>query len=198
MKYSSICTETELETFMTTPSASLVKAVRKWEGDIIGLGASGKMGIELMRLLQNADLINGKKRKYYAASTFSAPETIARLEAVGIKTFKGDLSDSGFLKKLPEVKNVFYMAGFKFGSSGSYQKAYHMNIIMPYLNGERFKASKITCFSTCNFYPHLERKTGGAKETTPVAPRGIYGWTALGRENAFNIISEKYDTKVEL
>lgn len=198
MRYSEICTEKELDTFMTTPSVSLVKKIKEIKGDILGLGATGKMGIELMRLIQNADKVSGKKRKYFVASTFSNPDNISKLEALGIKTFKGDLSDTAFLKKLPDVKNIFYMAGFKFGTSGSFQKAYHMNIIMPYLVGERFRASALTCFSTCNFYPHMERKTGGARETTPVHPQGIYGWTALGRENAFNIVSGKYGTKVAL
>ncbi|OGF49659.1 MAG: hypothetical protein A2231_00165 [Candidatus Firestonebacteria bacterium RIFOXYA2_FULL_40_8] len=198
MRYSDICTEQELNDFMITPSSSLVKTVGKIKGDILGLGATGKMGIDLIRLIQEADKVSGKKRKYFIASTFSNPENISKMEALGIKTFKGDLSDTAFLKKLPDVKNIYYMAGFKFGTSGSFQKAYHMNIIMPYLAGERFKNSDITCFSTCNFYPHLTRKTGGARETIPVAPQGIYGWTALGRENAFNIISEKYGTKIAL
>ena len=196
MRYSDICSEAQLDIFMTTPSLSLLKAAKKIKGDVMGLGATGKMGIELIRLIQNADRENKTRRRYFVASTFSNPENIKKLEMLGIKTFKGDLSDTGFLNKLPEVKNIYYMAGFKFGSSGGYQKAYHMNVIMPYLAGERFKKSDITCFSTCNFYPHVERKTGGAREATQVEPKGIYGWTALGRENAFKIVSEKYGTKI--
>ncbi|MCX5776833.1 MAG: epimerase [Candidatus Firestonebacteria bacterium] len=198
MNYKDIRTDAELNAFMTSPSLSLIRTVGKIKGDIIGLGATGKMGLELMQLILNADKAAGRERKYYVASTFSNPDNIIKLENLGIKTYKGDLSDSAFLKKLPEAKNVYYMAGFKFGTSMNYQRAYHMNIIMPYLVGEKFKNSNITCFSTTNLYPKMERKIGGAVEDTPIDPQGIYGWTVVGRENTFNIISEKYGTKVAL
>jgi hypothetical protein len=196
MKFSDIHDDASLQEFMTTPSASLARTMAKVEGDIIGLGATGKMGVELMQLIRNADLAAGKRRHYFVASTFSDPANRTHLESLGVKTFRGDLSDPRFLKKLPVVKNVFYMAGFKFGTSGAYQRAYHLNVIMPYLVGEHFRRSTIVCFATSNFYPSVDVKDGGAVETTPVEPRGIYGWTALGRENAFRIIAEKYGTKL--
>lgn len=196
MTYRDIRDDASLQAFMTTPSASLVRTMAKVEGDVIGLGATGKMGVELMQLIRNADLAGGKRRHYFVASTFSDPANRAHLESLGVKTFRGDLSDPRFLKKLPLVKNVFYMAGFKFGTSGDYQRAYHLNVIMPYLVGEHFRRSTLVCFATSNFYPSVDVKDGGAVETTPVEPRGIYGWTALGRENAFRIIGEKYGTKL--
>lgn len=188
--------DTSLQAFMTTPSDSLARVMRKVEGDIIGLGATGKMGTELMQLVLNADRLAGVRRRYFVASTFSNPASRRHLEALGIRTFRGDLSDVRFLKRLPSARNVFYMAGFKFGTSGDYQRAYHLNVIMPYLVGERFRRSDIVCFATSNFYPSVDVAKGGAVESTPVDPRGIYGWTALGREHAFRIIAEKYGTRL--
>jgi nucleoside-diphosphate-sugar epimerase len=194
MKFGDIRDDASLQAFMTTPSDSLVRAMAQVAGDIIGLGATGKMGSELMQLIRNADRAAGVRRRYYVASTFSDPAGRKHMEALGIKTFRGDLSDARFLKRLPPARNVVYMAGFKFGTSGNYQRAYHLNVIMPYLVGERYRRSSIVCFSTANFYPAVDIASGGAVESTPVAPRGIYGWTALGREHAFRIIAEKHGT----
>lgn len=196
MNFEDIRDDATLDEFMTTPSPALVRAVRDLPGDVLGLGASGKMGVELLALLRNADRQAGVRRRYFAASTFSRPEVRAGMEADGVRTFRGDLTDPRFLARLPPAPNVFYLAGFKFGTSGNFEKAYHLNVILPYLAGERFRRSRIVCFATANYYPEVSLRSGGATEATPVAPVGIYGWTAYGREQAFRVVSARHGTRV--
>ena len=37
------------------------------------------------------------------------------LEKEGIETIKGDLLDPAFVRSLPQVKNIIFLAGMKFG-----------------------------------------------------------------------------------
>jgi len=196
MNYRDIRDDESLRAFMTEPSDALVRSLRRVEGDVLCLGASGKMGGELLGLILAADGKAGVRRRYHAASTFSGAGSRDLMEAEGIRTYQGDLSDRAFLKRLPSAKNVFYMAGFKFGSSADPVKAYHLNVIMPYLVAERFRDSDLVCFATTNFYVPVDVRTGGADESAPIRPEGIYGWSAFGRENAFRVVSEKYGTRM--
>ncbi|MEI7904414.1 MAG: NAD-dependent epimerase/dehydratase family protein [Candidatus Firestonebacteria bacterium] len=195
MRMNEIQTDAELTAFMTEPSGKLVNFMKVLKGDIVGLGATGKMGIELIETIVRADRLAGRKRRITVASTFSNPENMRYLKGLGVKTQQGDLSDDSFLNKCADAENVFFMAGFKFGSSADYKKAFRMNVLLPYLVGKKYKHSKIVVFSSCNIYPHTDPKKGGSRESTPLDPKGIYGWTVLGRENAFNIISDKFGTK---
>ena len=190
-----IKTEAEIEEFMTEPTPGLIEQSKKIKGSVMALGATGKMGMEMMEMLLRADKAAGVKRRLCVASGFSNPENEKKLNALGIETFKGDLSSEEFIDSLPEAENVFFMAGFKFGSSGDYTKAYHMNIIMPYICGRRYKASQIVAFSSSNFYPHTPVGKEGPSEESKLDPQGIYGWTLLGREQAFRINAQKHATK---
>lgn len=196
MNFSDVRDDESLHALMTEPSDALVRSMRKLKGDVLCLGASGKMGGELLELILAADRKAGVRRRVSAASTFSAAGSRERMEAKGIRTYQGDLSDRAFLKRLPSAKNVFYMAGFKFGSSSDPVKAYHYNVIMPYLVAERYRESDLVCFATTNFYAPVDVRTGGADESAPVQPEGIYGWSAFGRENAFRVVSEKFGTRM--
>ena len=51
--------------------------------------------------------------------------------------------------------------------------------------GERFGTSAIVVFSSSNPYPGVAPQSGGCKETDPVEPDGVYGWTIVARESAF-------------
>ena len=48
----------------------------------------------------------------------------------------------------PEVANVVFMAGRKFGTSGQQDLTWAMNVLMPALVAERFSRSRIVAFST--------------------------------------------------
>ncbi len=193
MKFSEIRTDEELWKFMTTPSEKLVESVSRIEGPIMILGGSGKMGKELVSLIQNADKILGINRDMYVASTFSNPDgkDIELLEQMNVTCFKGDLSDEKFLASLPDTPNVVYMMGFKFGSSGDWQRSFHLNSITPFLVGKKYANSKIVVFSSGNPYPHVAKDSKGSTEQAQLEPVGIYGWSIVARESSFRITAKQ-------
>ncbi len=82
---------------------------------------------------------------------------------IGVKVFKGELTNTEFLGSLPDAENVIYMPGFKFGSSGNWEKAVHINCILPYQVGEKYRNSRIVVFSSANPYAYttLDRAVPG-------------------------------------
>jgi nucleoside-diphosphate-sugar epimerase len=194
MDFSEIKTEESLWKFMTTPSERLIESVYRLEGPVMILGGSGKMGKELVALLKNADSICGKKRAVYVASTFSHPsgKDIDLFKNMGVRCFKGDLSDESFLKILPNVPNVIFMMGFKFGSSNDWQRSFHLNSITPFLVGSKYANSKIVVFSSGNPYPHSPKNGKGCPENVLLDPIGIYGWSIVARESSFSITAQQH------
>ncbi|MBU0952366.1 MAG: hypothetical protein KKH91_06065 [Elusimicrobia bacterium] len=194
MNITDITNAKQLKDFMTTPSQALTMFMKTLSGDILILGGSGKMGPELVEMIIRADKSAGAgSRKIIVASTFSDPKEKALkiLQSLGIAVYKGNVSDRKFLEGLPDIKNIIYMPGFKFGSSGNWEKSFHLNCIVPYLTGERFKSSNIVVFSSANPYLHTRPENGGSKETDILEPQGIYGWSIAARESAFRITAEK-------
>jgi nucleoside-diphosphate-sugar epimerase len=180
-----IRTPEELRDFMAEPSEGLVEMAARLEGDVIVLGAGGKMGADLLETLVRADRTAGRTRRVVAVSRFSEAEARGRLEELGIEIAAGDLTDRRFLDRLPALPNAAYMAGFKFGSSQDWRSAFHMNCIVPYLVGVRLPESRIVAFSSGNPYPRVPLGAPLPTEETPLEPQGIYGWTIAGREAAF-------------
>ena len=187
MKLTEVKDTSELRDFMTTPTDGLVEMMRRLKGDVLVLGAGGKVGPELVETLIRANTEAGAKRKFVAVDLFpkGSPVGPDRFEKLGAKPVAGDLTDRAFLDSLPNAPNLVYMVGFKFGSSGDYRRAWHLNAILPYLVGERFAASSIVVFSSTNPYPHTPPAQGGSKETDELDPQGVYGWSIVARESAF-------------
>jgi nucleoside-diphosphate-sugar epimerase len=187
MKLEQVETAEQLWEFMTEPSAPLIESMRKIEGPMVVLGGSGKMGKELVGLVQRADRAHGVQRRVTVASTFSNPAStdLADFAEMGVDCLKGDLSDEAFLGSLPDAPNVVYMMGFKFGSNDDWRRAFHLNSIVPYLVGQKYPKSRIVVFSSGNPYPHTEIDSGGCSEIDALAPIGIYGWSIVARESSF-------------
>ena len=179
---------------MSSPTDGVVDCVRIVKGDILILGGSGKMGPELTEMIVRADAIAGVRRTLSVASTFSNPKekTAELFEGLGVRVFKGELTDTAFLSRLPGAENVIYMPGFKFGSSDNWEKAVQVNCILPYLVGEKYRDSRIVVFSSTNPYAFRTLESGGSKEGDPLDPRGIYGWSIVARESAFAITARKH------
>jgi len=194
MNITEITTSAHLREFMTSPTDGVVECVRKVRGDILVLGGSGKMGPELVEMIVRADGIAGITRAITVASTFSnrAEKTAELFGAMGVRVLKGELTDPDFLGTLPETENVIYMPGFKFGSSGNWERAVHVNSILPYLVGEQFRTSKIVVFSSANPYAYSTVASGGSREGDPLDPRGVYGWSIVARESAFAITARRH------
>jgi len=94
---------------------------------------------------------------------------------------------------------VIYMAGRKFGASGSEELLWAMNAHVPALVAEAFKASRIVAFSTGCVYPFVPVAHQGATEETPtVPPSGGYAWSCLAREQIFQHFSIRHGTPGKL
>jgi nucleoside-diphosphate-sugar epimerase len=189
-----IKTEQELEELLSRPGEETVLAMAALEGDLIILGAGGKMGPSLARLARRACDEAGVKKRVVAVARFSSPKLLAELQADGIETITCDLLDRQALARLPEAPNVVFMAARKFGTSGEEYLTWALNTHLPGLVAERFQNSRIVSFSTGNVYPLMSIAHGGATEKTPVGPVGEYAQSALGRERMFEYGSAKWGT----
>ena len=178
------------------PSPALLSDIARQEGDILILGAGGKMGPALARLAKlSLDLI-GSERKVIAASRFSEPGLQQELDALGIETYAVDLLNEEQLRSLPDVKNVLYLAGTKFGTTGKESFTWAMNAYLPGRVAEKYADSNIVVFSTGNVYPLTAVDAGGATETLSPGPLGEYAQSCLGRERIFQFFSAKNNTPV--
>jgi len=184
---------TLLEQELLKPSDALITDMQRLEGDIIMLGVAGKMGPAMARLAKQATDLSGVKRRIIGVSRFSEPGVREQLEADGIETVSADLLNEKHLLALPDVPNVIYLAGTKFGTTGKEPFTWVMNSYLPGRVAERYKKSRIVAFSTGNVYPFSPVTQGGISEDQPTDPVGEYGQSCLGRERIFQYFSEKYE-----
>ncbi len=190
--------EKDLEEAISRPSFELVEMMKELEGDIIFLGVSGKMGISMACMAKRACKLAEVEKRIIGVSRFSVSANKDYLESHGIETISGDLIDLDFIKSLPNVSNVIYLAGTKFGTDGNESYTWAMNAFLPGLVAERFKNSKIVALSTGCVYPLVPINSGGSLETDPASPVGEYAQSCLGRERMFEFGSLKYKTKISL
>ena len=176
------------------PSEALINDVAKLDGDIIILGAGGKMGPDLARLAKQAVDIAGLKKEVIAVARFSEAGLQKELQGHGIKTIATDLLEDDELQRLPVTKNVLYLAGMKFGTTGKESLTWAMNSYLPGRVAEKFKNSRIVVFSTGNVYPLMPISSAGATEKEIPAPVGEYAQSCLGRERIFQYFSAKNNT----
>ena len=190
--------EVLLEDILSEPGTGLVEMMQRLDGDIMILGIGGKMGITLGRQAVNAVKAAGVSKKVTGVSRFSDIEGRKKLEQWGIETISCDLLDQAAVKALPEVKNVIFMAGRKFGTEGSEDLTWAMNTIVPGYVGDHFRKSRIVVFSTGCVYPLVSAGTCGCTEQIPPAPVGEYSQSCLGRERVFGHCARAYGTETLL
>lgn len=191
-------TEDQLEDVLATPSASDVAAMRRVSGDVIILGAGGKMGPSLARRIQCATVAAGVKRRVIAVSRFSSTHAREELERAGVETISCDLLDRDQLAQLPRAENVLFLAGRKFGSTERPERmdlTWAINAFAPGNVAAHYRDSRIVVFSTGNVYPMVRGASGGSVETDDVAPHGEYAESCLGRERLFEYFSREYGTR---
>ena len=184
----------ELEKKFTTPSVGFLEDLKKIDGDFIFLGIGGKMGPSMAKLLIDGLKQIGVERKVYGVSRFSDPIGRAYLEDIGVETISCDLLDDNALQLLPEVKNVIYLAGFKFGAVGKEDFTWAMNSYLPGRVSEKFKDSRIVALSSGNVLPFVKVTDGGVDESVTPEPIGEYAQSTLGRERIFTYFSKKNNT----
>lgn len=190
--------EAALEERLATPSPALVADLGRLEGDLLVLGAGGKMGPSLCRLARRAlDAAGRADVTVYAVSRWSDKAAAEELEAAGVRTVAFDLMDpAADLAGLPDAGNVVFMVGAKFGSAGAPSHAWAVNAAMPDRVARRWAGARIAAFSTGNVYPLVPVSSGGCTETDPVGPVGEYAMSCLGRERIFAHAALTRGTKV--
>lgn len=189
-------TVAELEARMTEPSAELVHDLARIDGDIMLLGVGGKMGPTMAMMAKRAIDAAGVKKRVIGVSRFSSGELQERLEAFGVETIRCDLLNEDELAALPNVKNIIYLAGKKFGTTGQEYTSWAMNTYLPGRVASKFRDARIVVFSTGNVYPLTPVRWGGATEDSPVGPVGEYAQSCLGRERIFEYFSRRYGTPI--
>jgi len=193
-----IKTVEDLERKLAQPSPALVEDMARLEGDILVLGVGGKMGPSLAKLAKNAIVAAGGKQKVIGAARFSTKSLVDELEQAGVETIVCDVTSESDLAALPEVPNVIFMVGMKFGTTGNEHLTWLMNSYVPGRVAERFRRSSIVVFSSGNVYPLTPVHLGGASEENEVGPVGEYAQSVLGRERVFTAFSHKYKTPMLL
>ena len=182
---SAIADEAALEELLSRPSAADVEFARSLEGDVIVLGAGGKMGPSLARRVRRAFGEAGLARRVTAVARFSEPGLAERLAEDGIEAISCDLLDPAQVARLPKAGNVLFLAGRKFGSSGRPDLTWSQNVVVPAIVAPHFAESRIVVFSSGNVYPLVAPGARGSTEHDPVSPIGEYAQTCVGRERIF-------------
>jgi nucleoside-diphosphate-sugar epimerase len=190
--------EEELEELLSTPTAETAEAASRLEGDLLVLGAGGKMGPSLAKLAKLSIEEAGAPHRVICVSRFGTSDVPAQLERNGIETIAADLLDPVQVEGLPDAPNVIYLAGMKFGTSGAPWLAWALNCYLPAIVAERFRTARIVALSTGNVYPLVPISSAGADEATPPAPVGEYAQSCLGRERIFEYMASKHGTRVLL
>lgn len=180
-----------VEDFMTAPSAELVADLAATPGDIMVLGVGGKMGPTLARMAKRA----APNKRVIGVARFSEPGVREALEQASVEAISADLLDRAALEQLPKAANIVFMAGRKFGATGNVPLTWAMNVQVPAMVAEVFKASRIVVFSTGCVYPFVPVESGGATEdVAPVPPSGDYANSCVGRERMFEYFSAQHGT----
>lgn len=185
-------TVAELDEILSRPDQALIDYMKKLDGDLMILGAGGKIGPTLARLARRAVEEAGVDKEIYAVDVLP----LAELETEGIKSITCDLLKLEDVERLPRVRNIIFMAGRKFGSTGNEPLTWAINVIVPYHVARTFTDSRISAFSTGCVYPVMHVFSGGPTEATPPDPVGEYAMSCLGRERMFDFLSQTKQSSV--
>ena len=145
--------------------------MQRLEGDIMILGAGGKMGPSLARLARRAADSAARPRRIIAVSRFQSGSAARDLSACGVEVIACEMLDPTAIQRLPECPNIIYMAGRKFGSTGRPDLTWAMNVLLPARVAERFPQSRMVAFSTGNVYALCERRPRRRARDGPAGAR---------------------------
>lgn len=146
--------------------------------ELLVIGAGGKMGPSLIERARRA-----------------APHANVIGVARSGADYSADLLDRNQVSALPESKNVIFLAGRKFGSTGNEGLTWATNALLPAMIAEKYRDARIVVLSSGNVYPLSE---SGANELTPPSPAGEYAQSVLARERVFEYFSGIHGTRVAL
>lgn len=188
----------ELEERLSRPRPALVDELRKLDGDIVVLGAAGKMGPSLVQLATRAIEEAGTGAKVIAVSRFSQPGSAEAMRTAGAHIHPADLADDAAIASLPDAANVVFLVGAKFGTADNESATWATNSYLPGRIAQRYAGSRIVALSTGNVYPLTPTGAGGPTEDHQVGPVGEYAMSCLGRERIFGHFAQVHGTPTAL
>lgn len=186
------CAPEQLDTFLATPTEGVLETLSRQKGDVMILGAGGKMGATVALMARDALAKLGGDRKVIAVSRFS--DAAARAKFEGIETISCDLLNRDAVQSLPHAENVLFLAGQKFGTSSAPDLTWAMNAVVPAYVAEKFRASRIVAFSTGCVYPFVGYTSSGSREEDAIGPVGDYANSCVARERIFSHFSRQHGT----
>lgn len=189
--------ELALNDVLSSPDDSTMQALTSLDGDIIVLGAGGKMGPTLARMARRAlDAAGASRdgpdaRRVIAVSRFSDASVATSLASDGVDIIRADLADPHAVASLPFAPNVLWLAGQKFGTTGDPVGTWTQNVVASTHAAEHFARARIVCFSTGNVYARTRVDAGGSREGDTLAPDGEYAASCVGRERVFESVARR-------
>jgi nucleoside-diphosphate-sugar epimerase len=138
-------------------------------------------------LAQRAVAAAGVRKKILAVDV--AP--LDALAAEGIETHRCDLMDLEAVARLPKPRNIVYMIGRKFGSTGAESLTWAVNCTVAYHAARAFQGCRVAGFSTGCVYPVMHLSSGGATEEMSPDPVGEYAQSCLGRERMWDYFADQ-------
>jgi nucleoside-diphosphate-sugar epimerase len=186
---------TGLEDVLSRPNNDDRHFISDLNGDLIVLGAGGKMGPSLARRARRAADEAGTRCHVIAVSRFGSREAIRQFAEWGVEAISCDLLERDQIRHLPECANVLFLAGRKFGSTENRPLTWATNTLLPALVAERFRRSRVVALSSGNVYPLA---VSGATEETMPAPVGEYAQSVLGRERVLEYYSNRENMRLAI
>ncbi len=177
----------QLEEALSRPTPGVLETLAAIPGDVLILGAGGKMGPTLARMVRRGcDALGQTSRHVIAVSRFSNDRAAEELEHVGVRVVRCDLHQRDQLAGLPDAPNIIYMAGQKFGTQTDPDATWVANTVLPAMIAERFRSSRMVALSTGCVYPLVPWKGPGSREADPLGPPGEYANSCVGRERVLS------------
>lgn len=177
----------QLEEALSRPTPGVLATLASIPGDVMILGAGGKMGPTLARMVRRGcDELGQTSRQVMAVSRFTKGAAAEKLESIGVRVTRCDLHQRDQLAKLPDAANIIYMAGQKFGTQSDPDATWVANTVLPALVAERFRASRMVALSTGCVYPLVPWNGPGSSENDPLGPPGEYANSCVGRERVLS------------
>lgn len=176
----------------------MIESLRACGGDVVVLGAGGKMGPSLARMVRRAADALPEPRRVIAVSRFSSTVAAIRLEQQGVEVVRVDLGEPEAIRDLPDAPNVIFMVGQKFGTTDAPARTWFVNTAVPAWVAHRYRSSRIVAFSTGNVYGLVPAAGDGSRESDRLEPAGEYAASCVGRERQFEYAATTYGTKVTI
>jgi len=191
-------TPDELDDLISTPNDKVVAVVRDLPGRFAVLGAGGKMGFHISKMLQRALVAAGRDERVIAVSRFSDAAKREQFQRAGFEVIAADLAESDQVAGLPDAENIISLAAIKFGTSGQPDLLQRINITTSQQVTERYRDSRIAMLSTGCVYAFTSPESGGSTEDSPVDPPGEYARSRVDQERVFIEASARNNTRVVL